>query len=81
MPDAILSRVLRLPGYDVYAWEADDATGVLSGWSVMVITPAATLIRGVHITETPEVARSALRPFGSRRAHAPAVAPVYSVSR
>jgi len=81
MPEPILSRALRPPGYDVCAWEADDATGVLSGWSVMVITAAATLIRGVHITETPEVARSALRPFGSKRAHALAVAPVYRINR
>jgi transposase len=32
MPDAIVSRVLRLPGYGVYAWEAEDATGILRLW-------------------------------------------------
>ena len=29
MPEAIVSRSLRLSGYGVYAWEADEATGLL----------------------------------------------------
>ena len=29
MPEAIVSRILRLPGYGVYAWEVQEATGVL----------------------------------------------------
>lgn len=29
MPEAIVSRILRLPGYGAYAWEADEVTGVL----------------------------------------------------
>lgn len=29
MPEAIVSRILRLPGYEVYQWEADDTTAVL----------------------------------------------------
>ncbi len=32
MPEAIVSRILRLPGYGVYAWEADDATSLLMLW-------------------------------------------------
>ena len=32
MPDTIVSRVLRLPGYGVYAWEAEDATSILRLW-------------------------------------------------
>ena len=29
MPDAIVSRVLRLPGFEVYAYEADETTSRL----------------------------------------------------
>lgn len=29
MPEGIVSRILRLPGYGAYAWEADEVTGVL----------------------------------------------------
>jgi hypothetical protein len=29
MPEAIVSRIVRLAGYGVYRWEAEDATGVL----------------------------------------------------
>ena len=32
MPEAIVTRILRLPGYGVSAWEADDATGTLTLW-------------------------------------------------
>src|SRR5712691_9439276 len=32
MPDAIVSRILRLPGYGVYAWEAEDAASILKLW-------------------------------------------------
>ena len=32
MPEGIVSRVLRLPGYGVYAWEAEDATSILRLW-------------------------------------------------
>ena len=30
MPEAIVTRILRLPGYGVYAWEADEATNTLT---------------------------------------------------
>src|SRR2546426_4559870 len=29
MPEGIVSRILRLPGYGAYAWDADEGTGVL----------------------------------------------------
>ena len=29
MPEEIVARILRLPGYGVYAWEADEATNTL----------------------------------------------------
>jgi len=32
MPDAIVARVLRLPGYGVYAWEAEEAARILRLW-------------------------------------------------
>jgi len=32
MPEAIVSRILRLPGYGVYAWEATEATSILRLW-------------------------------------------------
>jgi transposase len=32
MPEEIVSRILRLPGYGVYACEADEAVGTLSLW-------------------------------------------------
>ena len=38
MPEAIVSRILRLPGYGVYAGEADEMTGTLVLW---VRQPAA----------------------------------------
>ncbi len=30
MPEEIVTRILRLPGYGVYAWEADEATNTLT---------------------------------------------------
>jgi transposase len=30
MPEAIVTRILRLPGYGVYAWEADEETNTLT---------------------------------------------------
>ena len=32
MPDAIAARILRLPGYGVYAWEATEAASILTLW-------------------------------------------------
>src|SRR3989442_15848031 len=32
MPEAIVSRILRLPGYGVYACEADETAGTLWVW-------------------------------------------------
>src|ERR1700757_1112786 len=32
MPDAIVSRILRLPGYGVYTWKAEDAANCLRLW-------------------------------------------------
>ena len=32
MPEAIVARVLRLPGYGVYAWEATEAASILTLW-------------------------------------------------
>ena len=32
MPEAIVSRILRLPGYGVYAYEADESAGTLWLW-------------------------------------------------
>ena len=30
MPEEMVSRILRLPGYGVYAWEVDEAAGILT---------------------------------------------------
>ncbi len=30
MPEEIVSRILRLPGYGVYAWEAEEGSGTLT---------------------------------------------------
>ncbi len=30
MPEEIVTRILRLPGYGVSTWEADEATGTLT---------------------------------------------------
>src|SRR5262245_20586744 len=30
MPEAIVTRLLRLPGYGIYAWDADEATNTLT---------------------------------------------------
>jgi hypothetical protein len=30
MPDAIAARLLRLPGYGMYAWEAEEAARILT---------------------------------------------------
>ena len=32
MPEEIVSRILRLPGYRVYASETEDATSILRLW-------------------------------------------------
>ena len=32
MPEEIVARMLRLPGYGVYAWEADEAASTLTLW-------------------------------------------------
>ncbi len=32
MPEEMVSRILRLPGYGVYAWEAEELTGTLRLW-------------------------------------------------
>ena len=32
MPDAIVARILRLPGCGVTRWEADEQTGTLMLW-------------------------------------------------
>src|SRR5437867_4181645 len=32
MPDAIVSRILRLPGYGVYTWKAEDSANCLRLW-------------------------------------------------
>ena len=32
MPDAIVARILRLLGYGVYAWEAEEAASILRLW-------------------------------------------------
>lgn len=32
MPEEMVSRILRLPGYGVYAWEAEELTGTLTLW-------------------------------------------------
>jgi transposase len=32
MPEAIVARILRLPGYEVITWEADDEVGRLTLW-------------------------------------------------
>jgi len=30
MPEEIIARILRLPGYGVYAWDADEAANTLT---------------------------------------------------
>lgn len=32
MPEEIVTRILRLPGYGVGTWEADDEAGTLTLW-------------------------------------------------
>src|SRR5262245_29065761 len=32
MPEGIVTRVLRLPGYGIYAWEADELVNTLTLW-------------------------------------------------
>ncbi len=32
MPEEIIARILRLPGYGIYAWEADEGTNTLTLW-------------------------------------------------
>ena len=32
MPEEIVSRILRLPGYGMYRWEADEAANTLTLW-------------------------------------------------
>ena len=32
MPDEIVTRILRLPGYGIYRWEAADAVHTLTLW-------------------------------------------------
>ena len=32
MPDEIVTRILRLPGYGIYQWEADEAVNTLTLW-------------------------------------------------
>ncbi len=32
MPDEIVTRILRLPGYGIYQWEADEANNTLTLW-------------------------------------------------
>ena len=32
MPEEMVSRILRLPGYGVYAWETEELTGTLTLW-------------------------------------------------
>jgi len=32
MPDEIVTRILRLPGYGIYRWDADDAVNRLTVW-------------------------------------------------
>jgi hypothetical protein len=32
MPEAIVTRILQLPGYGVYAWEAEATTATLTLW-------------------------------------------------
>ena len=40
MPEEIVARILRLPGYGVYAWEAEDATSILRLWVRQTGEPA-----------------------------------------
>src|SRR5262249_57717244 len=40
MPDAIVARILRLPGYGVYAWEAEAAASILRLWVRQTGEPA-----------------------------------------
>ena len=32
MPEEIVTRILRLPGYGIYQWEADKAASTLTLW-------------------------------------------------
>src|SRR5262249_21128859 len=40
MPEAIVARILRLPGYGVYAWEAEAAASILRLWVRQTGEPA-----------------------------------------
>ena len=40
MPEAIVARILRLPGYGVYAWEVEDAASILRLWVRQTGEPA-----------------------------------------
>jgi transposase len=55
MPEAIVSRILRLPGYGVSAWTADEARSTLTLWVRQTARPAyyacggcGISVRGVH---------------------------------
>jgi len=46
MPEEIVARILRLPGYGVYRWDADDAANTLTLWIRQTAEPPAYLCGG-----------------------------------
>jgi hypothetical protein len=48
MPEEIVARILRLPGYGVYAWEADEARNTPTATS----EPCCAVAAAIGITST-----------------------------
>lgn len=50
MSEDIVTRLLRLPGYGVYAWEAEEATSTLTLWVRQTATEASDACGGCGIS-------------------------------
>jgi len=50
MPEEIISRILRLPGYGVYAWEAEDSASILTLWIRQTAQEASYVCSGCGIS-------------------------------
>lgn len=54
MPEEIVSRILRLPGYGVYTWEADERANMLTLW-IRQTAPEPVYVCGGCGVASPEV--------------------------
>ncbi len=74
MPEEIVARILRLPGYGVYAWEADEASNTLTlsirqtaGEPYYVCGGCGSSVREIHSwTERIVSGRCTMAPGGRR---------------